>query len=205
MLEGLGHRHLGHLLGRHLPEGTSGGGQDDFADFLAVGPLQALENGVVLAVDRQNLSFPFAGLAHHRGTGQNKDLLAGDRQILARAQRRQRRSQPGRADDGHQDHVRFRFLHHLDQAFRSREQAGSRGEMSADFFRRRGIGNRQGGNCELLGLLQKPRGAFGHAQADNPHLLREGPGHLAGAFPDGTAGTKQDDALHTLPAKIRYP
>ena len=46
--------------------------------------------------------------AHHRFTGHDQDFFARDRQIFARFDRRQRRSQSARSDDRDQHHVGIR-------------------------------------------------------------------------------------------------
>ncbi len=92
--------HRGQRRARPAAERAAGGGQGDPRRRVAVG--QALEDRVVLAVDRDDGRRICVRLAHQQLARQHQRFLVGQQQALARARGGQRRGQPGGADDrGH--------------------------------------------------------------------------------------------------------
>ena len=103
-------------LGRHIlklstgsgTKRTSGTRQDDPLQRRACAAIEALENGIVLTVYRQDLH-SFAGCGRHdKFTGHNQNFLARNREIFPSLNRGQRRLQTRRADNGNQHHVCLR-------------------------------------------------------------------------------------------------
>ena len=90
VLEGIRLRLGAQLLGAHTEERPAGGGQQDlFQRFGAVLILQALEDGAVLTVHRQQVDTVFLdGIGHQMSAG-DKALLVGQRQIMAALDSRQ--------------------------------------------------------------------------------------------------------------------
>jgi hypothetical protein len=69
--------------------------------------LQALKNRVVFAVDRSDADAGGFGRRRDEFAGQDQDLLARERHLLARGQRGQGGLEPDGADHGDQDNVRL--------------------------------------------------------------------------------------------------
>jgi len=82
---------------------------------------QALEDRVVLAVDRQQHRAADPHLLHENRPCDDQRLLVGEEEFLARCRRGERRAQPRRADDGGHDAVDARQRRDLDQSFLSGE------------------------------------------------------------------------------------
>ena len=70
--------------------------------------IEALEDGVVLAIDRQNAHAFLCGGVHHDLAGHDENFFARNRQIFARFDRGQRRTQSAGSDNRNQDHFSTR-------------------------------------------------------------------------------------------------
>ena len=80
--------------------------------------VETLKNGRVFAVDRQNAHAMLARFAHDDFAGHDENFLRGHGDVFARANRRQRRLQSSRADDGDEHDVRRWQGGQFDQALR---------------------------------------------------------------------------------------
>ena len=80
--------------------------------------LHRLEDRRVLRIDRQHRHAAPPGLRHQQRTGDDQRFLVGQRQRLARPDRRQHRRQPRRPDDRRQDDVHVRPGRQLHQPLR---------------------------------------------------------------------------------------
>ena len=120
-------------------KGAAAGGQQEAGNLLGPAPFKALENRVVFAVNRQDADALASRSFHDGFARQHEDFLAGHGQILAGAERGQRRGEPGGADNGDQHHVGVSLLHHLGETLGALKKPGALGKMQTGFFRRLGI------------------------------------------------------------------
>ena len=102
------HGRLRHALGRPGPEWPARRREDQPSHFGRAPARDALQDGAVLGVDRDDLTSAVARGAHHQLAGHDERLLVRERDPLPRRERRQRRRQPRRPDDPvhHDVHVR---------------------------------------------------------------------------------------------------
>ena len=152
MLERVLGRHASQRRQRELAKRPAGGRQDNAAHRRGRVTLQALEDRVVFAVDRQQPDAVGARLRHDELAGHHQDLLRGEGEILARGQRRQRGSQPDGADHGHEHQVGLRQLRQIDQAAKSTVElrAGrKRRQIGAGFCQRAILENANVTDAEL--------------------------------------------------------
>ena len=114
MAGGIGHGGLVQISGVPVAEGAAAGGELDASQargggaggearrFGVGGALQALEDGGVLGIRRQQARAGSLQLRQHHRAGGDQGFLVGQGQILAGADRRQGGQQAGAADDaGH--------------------------------------------------------------------------------------------------------
>ena len=87
---------------------------------------KTLEDGVVLAVDRQELGAGFARRAHHERPGHHQRFLVGEQHALAGARRGERRGEPGGADDAGHHRMAVRMRHDLLERRVARQQLARR-------------------------------------------------------------------------------
>ena len=99
MVQRLLHGDRGELFAPQVAEGAAAAGDDQPPDR---GPLtrETLEDGRVLGVDRQDGGLVPAGKGHDIRAAHDERLLVGQRQFLARFERRDRGGQTGIADQG---------------------------------------------------------------------------------------------------------
>ena len=121
--------HAGQLLAALSPEGAARRGQHQGFDCCGRSVFQALEQGGVLAVDRQQpASSPLPRVQRQRACC-DEALLVREREIGAALERPQRRGQAREADDGVEDDVRLGALEQLDEVaadLRQRREAVDR-------------------------------------------------------------------------------
>ncbi len=100
---------------------------------LAAGPIgwQALEDGIVLAVDRQQLAPPSRTRGHEQSAGQHQRFLVREQDALAGSRRRQRRLEAGGADDRGHHRVGFGQGRDSAQTVGPGERPGSPGPQPA--------------------------------------------------------------------------
>ena len=105
MTQGLLRGDRGEIPGPGFAERATRTGEDQALHGGGILPLQALEDGVVLAVDGKDAATGTGGGRHHLLAGHDKDLLAGDGEILSGCKGGERGLESGRADDGDKDQV----------------------------------------------------------------------------------------------------
>ncbi len=106
MLHRLGWRHRRHGGKRTLAEGAAAGGEHDALDGMRLIALEDLEDGIVLAVDRQEAGAVALRFRRHERAGADQGLLVGERNQGAPPHCRQRGGEPRRADDRRHHPVR---------------------------------------------------------------------------------------------------
>ena len=92
------------FFGRAVQERAAGCGQDHLFDRRMFAG-QALENGRMFRVDRNDRSPVFGGQPGDDLSGHDQALLVGQRDFFAVFQRADRREQPAVTDQGHDDRV----------------------------------------------------------------------------------------------------
>lgn len=116
MFEGLGYGDGGELISRKGAKRAAASGEEEAADRIAVVAFQALEDGVVFAINgKDSDAFGFGGsgngfASHH------EDFFAGDGEIHATFDRSESGCQAGCADDGDEDEVGVDSLDQIDKA-----------------------------------------------------------------------------------------
>ena len=176
-------------------EGASGGCQDQTGDGFRppVVAVQALENGVVLAVHGQYAHSGLPRFFHHDLSGHDQNFLAGDGQVLPRLNGGQCRAQPRCAHDGNQHHVRLRKLCQAAQAFFPCFNLHT-GKGAGEFLRPGQIVNADVVNAEFPCLEGQGLRVAAGGQAHHFHSVPNVPGYFQGAGSDGTRGTQDNDA-----------
>lgn len=119
---------LGH---RRFTKRPAGGGQQDAAyaylgQAAGVITRQALEDRVVLTVDRQQYSATAPHCLHEQGAGHHQRFLVGQQHLLARLDRRQGRTQAGGADNRRHHGIDLGSRSHLAQALLADQHLGAR-------------------------------------------------------------------------------
>ena len=113
---GLGDGDVGKLIGRERPEGAAAGGEEEAANGIAVVAFEALEDGVVLAIDGEDAdAFGFGG-GGDGFAGHDEDFFAGDGEIHASVDGGEGGGESGGADDGNEDEVGIDGVDEIDEA-----------------------------------------------------------------------------------------
>ena len=184
----LGRRDGGQLAEGARPEGATGR-RDDEAPHRLLLALEALPDRGGLAVDRQHGPAAQPGRLAHELARHDDDLLVGQRDGLARPQRRERRpqSRPAGSGDHHQVYVRLR--HH---GFDVRPASG--GESV-----RTGAGAVDHARPELGHLLREQGHVAAGGEAYDLERAGQRPDHVEGLGADGPRGAEDDDAFRGDP------
>ena len=129
MLAGLLGRGGGNSLRRPGPERPARGGKDQASDGTArihasSAIRQALEDGIVLAVDRQQRDTGLAAGGAKKRASHDNGFLVGQQHRTRPTRRRQRGRQARRPDDGGHDRINARRAGHLDQLVGADGQTG---------------------------------------------------------------------------------
>ena len=111
------------LFCRQSAEGAAAGGEQETAEGISVPAFEALEDGVVLAIHREEThAFGFGsggdGFARH-----DEDFFTGDGEVHATVNGGEGGGETGGADDGDEDEICFDSLHQIDQALGTRVNA----------------------------------------------------------------------------------
>ena len=173
MGQGIGDGDRFQLSSGAAPEGSAASRQDDGGHpiRMIVGP-QALVNGAVLGVDRNDLGPRIGADPLNHRSGRDQRLLVGQPEPLARLQGRQRHRQPGESDYSVDDRVggggrgRHRVLPG-EQLHAGRQQLGQSGGAGR-------VGQRDDLRPEAMGLLGQQLHRAGCSQRD--HAVSVGPG-----------------------------
>ena len=158
VLEGVCTGLAAQLLGGHAEEGAAGGREQNFGQAgSALLILQALEDGGVLAVHRQQLYPVLFHSLRDQMTAGDKAFLVGQRQVMAALDGAQAGTKTGNAHHAVQHHIRAVQRSQFLQPLRAGEQlgcicpAGQRGVQLCGGIR---VGHADIFRVELLDLLQ---------------------------------------------------
>ena len=110
-----------HLFPRRVQKRTARCGQDQPADAVNVLSLQALEDGTVFAVDREQPDIVLPHLLHDQLAADNKGFLVGERDVLAGFNGAERGVQPGKSDQSADDDVHIGTCHDVQQRLARRK------------------------------------------------------------------------------------
>ena len=173
----------------------SGSGEDQTSDARRIAAFEALENGVVLAVDREDVQAARRRGAHDDLAGHHQDFLAGDGQVFSGFERSERRTESARADDGDQDDIRFRVGDEIDEAVFAEEDlrrvAGR--ESGAQFVEFQFVDEAKDAGAEAVRLLGEGRDAPVSRKADEFDAFWEVSRHLGRTLADGAGGAENDE------------
>ena len=100
-------RHMRHLLARHPAERTARGRQHEALHRMPLALVEGREDGTVLAVDRDQRATALGNGGNEKRPGRYQTFLVGQRDIGPACGGRQRRRQPGRADDRRHHQIRL--------------------------------------------------------------------------------------------------
>ncbi len=147
--------------------------------------VETLEDRRVLAVHGQDAHAVFPRLVHHDFAGHDEDFLRGHGDVFPGANRRQRRLQPRRADDGDQHDVGLRQRGQFHQAFRAGKNFARGAESRAKFLGLGGIVDGDSGGLMLACLVEQQFGIVTRRQGNQPDALGQIFRHLYRAGADG--------------------
>ena len=197
MAEGVLFLFVFQLIGFHPEEGPARSREQDLGQgFGALGVLQALEDGRVLAVHRQQLD---AMLFHRLGDqvpAGDKALLVGQGQVVAALDGGQGGPQSGNAHHAVQHHVRPLHGGQLPQALGAAQQqrrAGTAGQGGVQLLGGRRVGDADGAGMEFFDLRKQQVHMAVGRQAE--YLKPLGPNHVQALGADGAGGPQQGDLL----------
>ena len=202
VLEGIGLGLAPQLLGLHAEEGAAGGREQDLGQALgALLVLQALEDGGVLAVHRQQLHAVLCHGPGHQMAARNKALLVGKGQIMAALNGGQAGTQTGDAHHTVQHHIGAVHGGQFLQALGAGQQPGGIGTARQSRVQPGGgigVGHADIPGVELLDLLQDLFHMAVGGKAE--HLIPLGTDDIQALGADGTGRTQQRDFFrHKLP------
>jgi hypothetical protein len=138
-------RNCREVFGPRSKERPARGREQDARDAIGLGARsaaggQALEDRVVLAVDREYRGARVSGRPEQQAAGEHERFLVGEQELLARGGRRERRREADGADEGRHDRIRLGVRRDVDERIRARGHARrqSRGGDALREPRRRG-------------------------------------------------------------------
>ena len=159
---------------------------------------EALEDGVVLAVHRQDPPAAGPGGGDDEAPGEDENFLAGEREVLAGGQGGQRRLEAGRADDRDQDQVGLGQSRPARPGRRARPSAASRSESLRNprAARQAASSKRPAWRTPNSRAIAASLPALARAAtADQLQPVAVGRAGPAGCFADGAGGAEEDDAF----------
>jgi hypothetical protein len=160
------------------------GGEDDLADVSGPVSPQALVDRAVLAVDRQETHSLGLDERHHDLAGGDQHLLAGEGDLLAGLDGRDRGSQPDHSRHADDHEVGLRQGGELHQRLHPRRNLRVRVEQ------------RQLGFGELRALAEQKLGVRAGGQADHLQPVGMLPDDVERLAADAARGAENDDPLH---------
>ena len=192
MTEGIGRRHGGESPCRPLAEGTARSRERDPHDFRHRTPGQALVDRRMLAVHGQEFAAAATQRLHHKVSPRHERLLVGECQPLPRAERRQRRVEPGKPHDCIENDV------DPGGSGRVRERCGAEAPFSGPAGRKvvrrwSPEHNEIGGQVEREGVQRLPAAVRRQHCGAKPR--RVAPDHLERTPADGSRGAEDGDVL----------
>jgi hypothetical protein len=195
VLEGLGEGDVGELIGREGAEGTAAGGEEEAADGVAVLAFEALENGVVLAIDGEEADAFGGGGGGDGFAGHDEDFFAGDGEIHAAVDGGERGGETGSADDGDEDEVSLDGVDEVDEALGTGINMDAGWQGGAGFGGSVCIEEREVLDAGFFDLIEHGIHAGVGGEADDLHAIWDGLSDFEGAGADGAGGAEQEDTF----------
>ena len=195
VFEGLFEGDVFDIRGGGGAEGAAGGGEDESFDRIVLIPLETLENGVVLAIDRKNFD-PFAFSGIHDGlSGHDEDLFTGNGEIFSRLNRGERGSKSSGSDDGNENHISLRHRGELDESLFATVARDIGGDLSFEIGNESGV--KAGDRFRFPGMrlfCEEFRLTI-RSKSDDLHSLGDIKSDLEGAESDGASGTEDHESF----------
>src|SRR5579875_1259176 len=190
------------LLGRPAQKGAAGGGEDDAGGLAGSAAAQALVNGAVFAVNRQDGNATAASQGHEERAGDNQGFLVGEGQAAALIEGGMNGGEAGDAHGGGYDHGGAAAGGGFDEAFRAGDDArggrtsGFTGRLEAAAQVRGGGGaaHRNQRGAEARDLFGEPGGILAGRQGHDLEATAEAGDHVQSIAADGAGGSEQSDA-----------
>ena len=210
MRAGFVRRHRGQSLGRPfgiIAERAAGGGQQQLLDTdrrqaITMLGRQALEDGIVLGIDRQQGRPVLFHRIHEQLPGTHQRFLVGQQHALAGPHRRQCRQQASRTDDGGHHAIDFRRLADVDQRLLTMAYLDGRALIALDALERLteprsrlARGDHRHLRAMRQAQLQQRLMTRGSAERMHPITLGMARDHIQSAGTDGAGRTEDGDAL----------
>ncbi len=195
VFEGLGEGDVGELVSGEGAEGAAAGGEEEAADGIAVLAFEALEDGVVLAIDGEKADAFGGGGGGDGLAGHDEDFFASDGEIHAAVDGGEGGGEARGADDGDEDEIGLDGMNEVDEALGTRIDVDGGGQGGAGFGGCGGIEQGEVLDAGLLDLGEDSVHAGVGGKADDFHAVRQGLGDLEGASADGAGGTEQEDTF----------
>ena len=128
VFEGVGGSTVGEAFGGPVAECAAAGGEDDATHAGVRVTLEALEDGVVFAVDGENVCAGFFGGGQDEFSGENENLFRGEGEVFAGGEGGEGGCEAGGADDGNEDGVGGGELGEFNEAGEPADEVGAGGE-----------------------------------------------------------------------------
>ncbi len=161
-----------HLFGRKAAERPTGGGQDEAAHLAGLLPAQALPDGAVLAIHRQDRDAVVARGLHDEVAGHHQRLLVGQRDGFPGANGGQRGPQPHQAGCSGYDDIDIGMRGNGEQPVFTEQHAGQR--RARGTFRSGCVGEaRDEGRVKFLSLLREQFHIAARGQGHHLKVFRE--------------------------------
>ena len=203
MIQGLRAGHVAQLLAAASAERAAGGRQQQAVHLLPASG-QALEDGVVLGVHRQDAGMGTGADLTQHVTGQHQRFLVGQADDLARQRGRQRPGQARRAHLRRKHGVRFGQGRQTGIAFAAHQDLGgvARGQQLAQARCRSLVQHGQIRGTELLRLLGQGLDVARAGKAQHHAFTPPRTDGRQCVAADGTGGTQKDKLAHAAPPRL---
>ena len=191
MLEGVGLRCGCNLLLRPIAERASGGCEMYFFEFVSLGGEQALEDGRMLGIYREDGGVAGPGPLHHQGSGSYQGLLVGQGDDLARLDGRQGGAQAAESNHGSNDDIHPVGCGQAASRVDAAEYLAVRiGQGVADLGIFVGIADDDVVDVKLARLFDQQVTAVVGGNEFHVETVRMLPDHIQGLAADGPGGTE---------------
>lgn len=197
MLERVGGSDLSETFRRPIAKRATACCQN-YASQTRVGmSLKTLENGVMLAVDRQQFHVMAAGGGHHEFTGENEHFFGSQRDVLASGDRVECRLKANGSDDCDQHEIGFGERREVLQSGESAMQLRTDGESARSFRVEIGlvIKDSDVGNIEIAGDFREACVVLSRCDSDEFKFVPVSGDDTKGVLADGAGRAEKDDAL----------
>ena len=116
--------------------GSARSRDQQFGHFFRSAPLEALEDGPVLAVDGQDADAAGCGFLHDQFDGSDEGFLVGQGDVHPLLDGVERRFDTGGADEGRQDDLGVAFIDEFQEAVTAGKDSTRRTDVTAQFISR---------------------------------------------------------------------